>query len=160
MVGRNKVLSKRYSAQRLNNDDNLGINEDNADHFKSQEEKPNGLGPDNYHGLVSRKSEAQKKFFSRNETVGVESTLKTEVAAKISATLISLGNSDGDRKEVPKGVKINAKSFRKLNQNAGVFGPGNLMKFTESIKRTKSKDLESHINNINREKYLTEVRNK
>lgn len=115
MVGRNKVLSKRYSAQRLNNDDNLGINEDNADHFKSQEEKPNGLGPDNYHGLVSRKSEAQKKFFSRNETVGVESTLKTEVTAKISATLISLGNSDGDRKEVPKGVKINTKSFRKLN---------------------------------------------
>ena len=74
--------------------------------------------------------------------------------------MISLGNSEGDRKEVPKGVKINTKSFRKLNENAGIFGSGNLPKFTESIKRSKSKDLDSHINNINRQKYLTEVRSK
>ena len=136
---RNKILSKRYSDQQVNNEEKLVLIQPTSIHddHRSQDPKPKipQSKPDKFKALVGRKSEASMgAAYGKNEAFSgsalaapaMDATFKTEVvAAKISATLVSLGNSDGSRNDISKSVRINTKSLKRLNTNAGVFGVSN-----------------------------------
>lgn len=61
--------------------------------------------------------------------------------------------------KVPKGVR-NVKILNKVNSNAILVPPSKTAKVAAAFQRAQPKDLESHVNNRNRQKYLNDVRNK